>query len=229
MAEMGDLGRRSVGAAHSVAASSETRLEELSALLNDHRVAAQLIEEVGTIAHEAWKRDHFAMRGADTPRWKATSDQGYIDSNLQNIGKEGFEWLRLEGDRLEVNIAAIGYSRLPSDWQAENRATGEVVLGLLRSAVERGLDPFSQEFIKTAIDEIHVQWIVRNGQYAEDLQKQSIAEMVGIARTEDDPNQIKAYRNIVMDLNYILAGISTLLKVEFNHEMGLESVSTRVV
>jgi hypothetical protein len=166
------------------------------------------------------------MRGENTPRWKVTNDQGYIRDHSSRVGSSGFDWLRIENGKLEINIAAVAYKQLPEDWQAENRATGEVVLNLLRQALQRGMSPFSQDFLKESAVSIHEKWLERNGQYADPFQRESIAHMVGIARTEGHPDQLKAYRNIIMDLNYVVHAVAVLLREEFTKNMGLTGPST---
>jgi len=204
-----------------VADDAAERSASFSALLRTPQISAALVEEVATVCHEAWKRDHFAMRGAGTPRWKATRDEAFIEAHRARVGDPSVPWLRLEQGKLEVNIAALTYPQLPRDWQGENRATGEVVLQLLQGVTARGGDPFSTEFMHTATNEIHAQWLERNGAYAEPLQKKTLPEMIALARDPSAEERPRAYRNVLMDLNYILTGVQTLLKYEFITNAGL--------
>ncbi len=191
-------------------------------LLNTPEIAAAIISEVGSVAHEAWKLDHFAIRGVDAPRWKATSDDAFVKKNRGAAESGSQPWLREKDGILEVNIAALRYSELPADWQEENRKTGEVVLNLLKEALSKDIDIHSNAFLVKAVAEVHTKWLERNHRHAEEFQKQSLDELARIVRLEGSPDRIKAHRNIVMDLNYVLAGVQALLKAQFNSGMGFE-------
>lgn len=52
-------------------------------------------------------------------------------------------------------------------------------------------------------------------------------EIVAIARDASASEPVEAYRNVAMDLNYLLVGIQVLLKPEFIANTGLSAVSRK--
>ena len=207
-----------------IAGQVNDRFESLASMMQKPQIVSAIIEDIATVAHQAWKQDHFAMRGEGEPRWKGTKDAAYEAANIAKADTANFPWFRVSEGKFELNIAALDYDKLPTDWQAENRATGEVVCQLLRDAIANGTNPMSPEFLNAAANEVHIQWLVRNGEYAPEFQKKSLEEMIVTARDSQDENQVLAYRTFVMDLNYLVQGVAAMLKYESISNLGLSDL-----
>ena len=72
-------------------------------------------EELASQLHDAWREPRKQEDESFEPRIKKTKDK---------------EWIKLHG-KDEVDIANTNYENLPSDWQAENKASAEVAMNIL--------------------------------------------------------------------------------------------------
>jgi hypothetical protein len=121
-----------------------------------------LIAAVASAAHEDWRTQYKATNG-DTPRVKKTKDTAFNERGIT-----------------EVDIAALSYSELPSDWQAENKAGATCAVDCVLAALEAGRE-LDDSFIEEASATQHDDWLTRNGEWAPDEQKRPYSEL-----SEDD-------------------------------------------
>jgi len=96
--------------------------------------------------HEEWRKTRLLDDGNYDPRVKKTKDE---------------EWIAVHGGVDEVDIANTPYVDLPADWQAENKAAAEVVVGIL---VGRNgeVDLNDTEVRNATGSAIHSAWLERN-------------------------------------------------------------------
>lgn len=121
----------------------------------------QLVAAVAAAAHEDWRVQYRSANG-DTPRIKKTKDPAFLARGIT-----------------EVDIAALAYAELPSDWQAENKAGAECAVDQVLAALERrALDA---AFIEEASAAQHAKWLERNGSWAPASQQLPYAQL-----TEDE-------------------------------------------
>lgn len=112
----------------------------------------QLVVEVASAAHQDWRNQYRAANG-DKPRIKKTKDQSFLDRGIT-----------------EVDIAALSYPELPSDWQNENRLGAECVVDCVLRAVSDG-QPLDAAFVEAASSVAHDSWLSRNSAWAQENQK----------------------------------------------------------
>ena len=112
-----------------------------------------MIIQVASKSHSEWRLQYKAANG-DKPRIKTTKDADFIKKN-------GID---------QVDIAALDFVDLPSDWQKENRLGAEVAVDAVLVAVDarRKLDA---AFIEEASAVCHVKWLERNSEWATETQK----------------------------------------------------------
>ncbi len=96
--------------------------------------------------HEDWRKTRYnEADGSYNPRVKPTKDEAWIEANGSD----------------QVDIANTTYEGLPSDWQAENQAAAEVVVGILGEA--GGRVDLADETVREQVGErIHSAWLDRN-------------------------------------------------------------------
>lgn len=123
------------------------------------------------VFHEKWRETRLLPDGSYDPRWKSTEDS---------------EWIKKQG-KSEVDIANTTYDDLPSDWQAENKAAAEVVVGILEMCRDVDLD--DSDTYNQVGEEIHQAWLERNswarggeldvpfGELPENEQQKDISQM----------------------------------------------------
>lgn len=114
------------------------------------RLSAERVTELAGQLHEEWRETRRTGAGTYEPRIKSTKDAAWIE---RNTGKT------------EVDIANTGYRDLPSDWQAENKASAEVAINSVERGIRRGED-LDEQFIERASAELHDKWLQRNGAWA---------------------------------------------------------------
>ncbi len=112
----------------------------------------QLVTAVATVAHDAWKADYLS-KNPGKPRIKKTSDPAFLTRGVT-----------------EVDIAALSYPDLPSDWQKENKLGAEAVVDCLLEAVSKN-QPLDADFVESASALAHEKWLERNGSWAPANQK----------------------------------------------------------
>lgn len=118
----------------------------------------ELVTAVASAAHEDWRRQYAAANGGK-PRIKQTKDPSFLNRGVT-----------------EVDIAALSYANLPSDWQTENKAGAEVAVDCVLSAVSEG-KPLDDPFVEGASATQHEKWLERNGSWATEEQKKRYADL----------------------------------------------------
>ena len=118
-------------------------------LLKGQDISPEAMESaVRTLAsefHEDWRKTRLNEDGSFEPREKQTTDGDWIKGHGTNV----------------VDIANTSYDDLPSDWQAENKAAADVVVGIM---VEHGgkIDLSDEEMRDQVGDTVHQAWLSRN-------------------------------------------------------------------
>jgi hypothetical protein len=96
--------------------------------------------------HENWRKTRLRDDGSYEPRQKQTRDES---------------WIEAHGGADVVDIANTSYEDLPADWQAENRAAAEVVVGIIDE--HAGVPDLSDARQRNEIGNIiHKAWLERN-------------------------------------------------------------------
>lgn len=106
------------------------------------------------LLHEEWREPRKKENGTFKPRMKKTKDEKWIKINGTNV----------------VDIANTNYDNLPSDWQAENKASAEVAMDQIYKAKSNN-ENMDKYFIESASSVIHDEWLKRNGEWAPEEQK----------------------------------------------------------
>lgn len=104
------------------------------------------VENLAYQLHDNWRQTRKKSDGSYEPRIKDTKDQ---------------EWIKNNGGKTQVDIANTIYTKLPSDWQAENKASAVVATDLLYSAIEKN-KALDKKFIEDSSNKIHIEWLKRN-------------------------------------------------------------------
>lgn len=104
------------------------------------------VENLAYQLHDNWRQTRKKSDGSYEPRIKETKDQDWIANN---------------GGKNQVDIANTIYTKLPSDWQAENKASAVVATDLLYSAIEKN-KALDKKFIEDSSSKIHIEWLKRN-------------------------------------------------------------------
>lgn len=147
-----------------VANSAERESLEVSSEAHNEAVTA-----LGSRFHEEWRKSRLNEDGTFEPRLKSTKDQDWIDAH---------------GGQTEVDIANTSYEDLPSDWQADNKAAAEAVVGIIdQMGGEVNLDdPDTYSQVGNAI---HDDWLSRNGAWAPEEQKLPFDELSQAEKDKD--------------------------------------------
>lgn len=107
------------------------------------RTREEMVIEVASAAHEDW-RQQWRVTNGDKPRIKKTTDPTFLARGIA-----------------EVDIAALSYADLPSDWQAENKAAAECAVGCVLAALKQGR-ALDGSFVEEASATQHERWLERN-------------------------------------------------------------------
>jgi len=108
-------------------------------------VNQQRITKLASALHEDWRKTRLQEDGTFEPRVKPTTDE---------------MWISIHGTD-QVDIANTEYVDLPEDWQAENKAAAEVIVGILYESPE-AQDLSDEEHINMVGEKIHTAWLARN-------------------------------------------------------------------
>ena len=110
-------------------------------------------KEIAAELHEDWRKTRLTSDGIYEPRWKKIKDEEFIKNLPENLP----EYIRVNEGVYEIDIANCSYNMLSADWQAENKAAGEVVAKILK---------MQRIGAKLTIEEIgsfiHNEWLKRN-------------------------------------------------------------------
>lgn len=112
----------------------------------DKEAIESIKNEIASQLHEDWRKTRLNEDGTYEPRLKPTKDQ---------------EWINAHSGISEVDIANSTYDELPSDWQAENAAAGEVVATELVILQRNGVE-ITLEVVDEVSSKVHDKWLERN-------------------------------------------------------------------
>lgn len=105
----------------------------------------QAVAALGNAFHEDWRKTRLNEDGTFEPRVKTTKDEAWIEANGTD----------------QVDIANTTYEGLPADWQAENKAAAEVVVGVFNE--RNGMVDLNDPDTRAAVGEqVHTAWLSRN-------------------------------------------------------------------
>lgn len=127
----------------------------------------KIVNAVASVGHEEWRKGWKEANG-DAPRIKTTTDEAWIKKNGTD----------------QVNIAALSYEQLPSDWQKENRLAGEATADALLAAKEQRR-PFDSQLMEEVADHLHAKWLERNGSWAPPEQSVPYAQLSEAEKEKD--------------------------------------------
>ena len=120
----------------------------------------ELIMRLASVLHEKWRSNRLLPDGTYEPRLKNTTDKYWVNNNNTD----------------EVDIANTSFSNLPLDWQEENIAASIVAMHEVITAYEKGIS-LDSAFIEEASEKVHIEWLVRNSEWAQENQKLPYAEL----------------------------------------------------
>ena len=108
-------------------------------------VEQERVNNLASALHEDWRRTRLQEDGTFEGRVKPTKDEAWIAAHGTD----------------QVDIANTEYVDLPEDWQAENKAAAEVIVGILSESTEVP-DLSDEEHINMVGEKIHTAWLARN-------------------------------------------------------------------
>ncbi|MEI7674662.1 MAG: hypothetical protein WCI60_02910, partial [bacterium] len=103
------------------------------------------VNNLASALHEDWRKTRLQEDGTFEGRVKPTKDEAWIAGHGTD----------------QVDIANTEYVDLPEDWQAENKAAAEVIVGILSESPE-AQDLSDEEHINMVGEKIHTAWLARN-------------------------------------------------------------------
>ena len=122
----------------------------------------EMIGTLGSRLHDEWRKSRWREDTKNyEPRVKKTVDSRWVESH---------------GGVTEVDIANTPYEDLPSDWQAENKASAEVAVDEVKKAIQTGV-ALDESFIESASAVLHDRWLDRNGSWAPPEQQRPYHEL----------------------------------------------------
>jgi len=108
-------------------------------------VEQEKVNNLASALHEDWRKTRLQEDGTFEGRVKPTKDEAWIAGHGTD----------------QVDIANTEYVDLPEDWQAENKAAAEVIVGILSESTEVP-DLSDEEHINMVGEKIHTAWLARN-------------------------------------------------------------------
>ncbi len=131
---------------------------------------AELVSKLASLAHDDWRAPR-KVEGTDRyePRIKKVKDQAWIDRH---------------NGQTDVDIANTSYSELPSEWQAENKASAEIAMDEVLKAVEGNVS-LDDSFVEQVADVLHQGWVKRNESWAAEELKKPYAELPETEKEKD--------------------------------------------
>lgn len=130
----------------------------------------ELVSSLASLAHDDWRAPR-KIEGTDQyePRIKKVKDQA---------------WINRHNGQTEVDIANTSYSELPSEWQAENKASAEIAMDEVLKAAEGGAS-LDEIFVEGVADVLHQGWVMRNESWAAEELKKPYAELPEAEKEKD--------------------------------------------
>jgi hypothetical protein len=108
-------------------------------------IEQEKVTNLASALHEDWRKTRLQEDGTFEGRVKSTKDEAWIAGHGTD----------------QVDIANTAYIDLPEDWQAENKAAAEVIVGILSESPEAP-DLTDEEHINIVGEKIHKAWLARN-------------------------------------------------------------------
>ncbi len=108
-------------------------------------IEQERVNNLASALHEDWRKTRLQEDGTFEGRVKPTKDEAWIAGHGTD----------------QVDIANTEYVDLPEDWQAENKAAAEVIVGILSESHEAP-DLSDEEHISMVGEKIHTAWLARN-------------------------------------------------------------------
>ncbi|MBB4019685.1 hypothetical protein GGR16_004740 [Chelatococcus caeni] len=127
-----------------------------------------LVAQVAALGHDAWRAERRRADGGYEPRVKEVKDEA---------------WMARSG-RTTIDIANTDYRDLPSDWQAENKASAEVAVDCVLKAFGQG-GALDGAFVERAAEVVHDAWLARNGAWAPEEQKLPYPQLTEAEKDKD--------------------------------------------
>jgi len=130
----------------------------------------QRITSLASELHDECRKPRWREESKDyEPRIKKTKDQA---------------WQQAHGGEFEVDIANTPYEKLPSDWQAENKASAEAAIIEVEKAIKGGV-ALDESFVESASSILHDKWLERNGSWAPPEQNKPHLELTEEEKEKD--------------------------------------------
>lgn len=146
----------------------------------------RIVAAVAGVSHDIWR----------SPRWReATKD---YEPRLKQT--KDTKWSEAHGGATEIDIANTSYEDLPSDWQAESKASAEVAVHEVEKAVDLG-EKLGENFIERASNKVHEAWLERNGAWAPPEQKLPYAQL-------SEPEKEKDREYVRLAIKYWQEGVA---------------------
>ena len=149
----------------------------------------QLIDALASELHETWRGNRLLPDGTYDPRPKKTKDQTWIDTHGTDT----------------VDIANTSFTNLPADWQEENMKASIVAMGAVIAAYHMGKD-LNDAFVEKASEQVHIAWLERNKDWAQEDQKVPYAEL---SEDEKDKDRVQVTKGIEV-LHHYLQGLNAV-------------------
>lgn len=133
-------------------ASNDLIIQEQQPIENTQVLSAKLSKKQFVVKlagrlHQVWQHSRKKMPdGTYEPRIKETKDQN---------------WIKANGGKNQLDIANTTYENLPSDWQAENKASAEIATNIVFKLISNKKTP-DNKFIEESSAAIHAEWLKRN-------------------------------------------------------------------
>lgn len=131
--------------------------------------------KLASVLHEEWRSNRLLADGSYEPRLKNTTDEIWIKNNNSD----------------QVDIANTSFINLPHDWQEENLSASIVAMNEVLSAYENKVS-LESTFIEEASEKVHIEWLKRNSEWAQENQKLPYAQLSEEEKDKDRLQVIKA-------------------------------------
>ncbi len=114
--------------------------------------------------------------------WQSTWKAGHGDeSKMKNTSDA--DWIKTHGTP-QVDIANTNFLNLPKDWQADNRASAVSAMREVVASAERG-STLGEDFVTSASEVVHADWLFRNGATADPDQYKIYEELRDSEQEQD--------------------------------------------
>ena len=123
------------------------------------------IEQLANNLHAAWAAEYRRQNGANAQRWKPVTglDLEFVLAAQAAGSIEAAAVRSTDACGVEIDIAGLGNSQLPSKFSAENTAAAAGAINAISVSPEGGMEEWAAV--------VHDQWLERNGAWAPAEQK----------------------------------------------------------